>query len=197
MKRIRRWMLPLIVSLSIGVPVVASYIIPDHSITDAKIQSGGLNTSSIANNAVTQAKRAALNIVTSGSTGTSPGYQFTSTFQQITNFSISVTTTGRTVQLGIIPDGNGTGNPAEWQFNPANSNDAAYINIKRGSTIVCSWGLSGNSASTSLYIPPSLMCSDTPAAGTYTYTGVAEYFKGGASTPSAFLINSVLQAYEL
>lgn len=75
------------------------------AVTAAKIAAGAVTTAKIEDGAVTDIKRSALNYGVSSSCGS-----FTSastSFVDITNLSVTITTIGRPVFIALIPDGSG------------------------------------------------------------------------------------------
>lgn len=76
----------------------------DNSVDTAELVDGAVTTAKIEDAAVTQAKRAALGQQISSSSGT--GYSnATASFTDVTNLSVTITTTGRPVFIGMIGDG--------------------------------------------------------------------------------------------
>jgi hypothetical protein len=101
----------------------ASYVVPSGSITTVKL----------ANGAVTQAKRSALNIVTSASCGNFTGAATTLT--DITNLSVTITSTGRPVMICMVGDGAGQNQRwAAYQISSTPINVTVYgVLLKDGS----------------------------------------------------------------
>lgn len=166
--------------------------IADSNVTTAKIADSNVTTAKIADGAVTQAKRAALGHQLSGESGggndISGGWQVpaTSTWTDVPNHSISITTTGRPIRIVLVPLPGGTGFPAF--LSASNNGTSAYVRATRdGSTVATTWV--GDAK-----IPPSSVeFIDTPAAGTYTYKIQALAVSG-----QSFYINGVcLLVYEL
>lgn len=127
-----------------------------------------IGTSSIADGAVTPAKRAALGQQLSSSSGV---YALTGgTNTAVTNLSVSITTTGRPVYVAVIHDGSAN----EMNLLASRSNIAYSIEaqILRDATIVYKQihGARGDTLTLIYgnYAPP--MIIDVVAAGTYTYT---------------------------
>lgn len=118
------------------------------------------------------------NFSTSGSTPTA-----------VTNLSVTITTSGRPVQICIIPDGTQSGSTNEFiwvSFTTATS----FVRLRRGGSTIGEYPLQGSSGAT---IPPSsVTLIDPVSAGTYTYD-VYLY----ATSGSTFLQYGKLVAYEL
>ncbi len=121
------------------------------------------------------------------------------TFTDVTNLSVTITTTGRPVVIGIVADGDNTvGHEAQIIAN-ANTGDTteAYYAILEGSTIIATHFMTmSNTGITSgdITVPSSsLNHSYTPGAGTYTYK--VQIHRGTGT--SAQLRYSKLVAYEL
>lgn len=175
-----------------------------NAVTEAKINSGAVTTGKIADNAVTHAKLAAR------STGTSVGaggvaissscgnYSMTSTTRaQITNFSVSLTTTGRPVCLKFIPDGSTSEAYVGGQDDDASS-QFVDIYFVRGGADVAHISLSGSASGVDLFLrvpPASVSTIDFPAAGTYTYTAEIKCNNSGVETARVSFCKLV--AYEL
>lgn len=159
------------------------------------LTAGGLNVQAadIAAGAVTQAKRAALGQQVSSSCGSFS--TTSSSYVDVTNLSVSITTTGRPVSILLQPDGSvNTDSSYIRSATEASNSGGLYIRILRGSTVVSQTKLKGDVAATSLEWPPtSISFIDIPSAGTYVYK-----IQLRASGTGAVLITySVLVAYEL
>lgn len=185
-KRLSRWALPVIVALTVAVPVWASYVIPNGSVTTAKLASG----------AVTQAKRAALGLQVSSSSGS-----FTTTsasLVDVTNLSVTAVSTGRPMFVGMVPDGTGGAAMVSATLSVAAVAVSGNLDILEDAvTFIGPFSLShaGASATLAAYWPcPAYQVIYTPAAGSHTY-------KVQASRTSANLTvavsNCKLVAYEL
>jgi hypothetical protein len=146
------------------------------------VPAGGIGTTQLAASAVTRAKTAAVGQQISSSCGSYTVITGGGSFTAVTNLSVSLTTTGRPVIVGLQGDRGGssggisvTGGNIDIQF---------YID---GSQIQF-FNIAGN-----VDIPASSMhFIDTPAAGSHTYTVSARL-----NTTSATINNSTLYAYEL
>jgi hypothetical protein len=128
-------------------------------------------TAGIANNAVTRAKLASLGQQLSSSSSTFTT-QSTS-YVDVTNLSVSLTTTGRPVFLALISDADSS-NPSFIQIEGNGlSNPAGYIKFLRDATTVGSHKaviyFNGTLTSIDNYYPGNIIVIDVPAAGTYTY----------------------------
>lgn len=170
-----------------------------------QIADNAITTAKITNNAITQAKRAALGQQISASSGT---YSSTSsgTDLDVTNLSVTITTTGRPVWLGIIHDGSiNTPIIGLNQNNPSNVTAAVTdteFRFVRGTTVVarlqCSIGVGLSVANVdyvySYWPPSSFQHIDIPSAGTYTYKVQVNF----GATNSTFSCQRVqLVAFEL
>ena len=139
-----------------------------------------------------------LGVALSASSGT---FQTTSTSQvDITNLSITITTSGRPVFIGLIADGSGTANNFIAAENATSSNIMrANFFFYRGSTQLSEYQVQRRENVTTtgyfLAIPSSsLNIIDFPSAGTYTYK-----LRGSVTDASGRLwcYYSKLVAYEL
>jgi len=155
------------------------------TITYAQIPTGG-----IADGAVTQAKRAALGQQISSSTGAGQ-VEITyngGTWQDVTNLSVTITTTGRPVIIGLMPDlVNGVGRIV------SKTTALLLLQILRDSTQVYYSGM-GDSANLVTYPASVVYCLDTPAAGTYTYKLQG---KGSQDFAGGYIYYLKLFAFEL
>lgn len=162
---------------------------------------GGIYASLVDNNtnhAVTDATR--WNLIAGGtssiiSSSSSSTFATTSTsYVDVTNLSISVTTYGRPVYIGLVPDGNVTpGNLAALgALGSSNTILEAEYQILRGSTTIAetiSGIVAGGNGANSLRtetMPGSLFQIDNPTAGTYTYKVQVKINSTGAGPASAY-----------
>ena len=166
--------------------------------TAAKLASNVVTTAKILDANVTRAKLAAIGEQISSSSGT---FSTTSTTAvDVTNLSVSITTTGRAVWVGLIQDGGSTSSSIAVG---ATTYSAAgcTIEIYRGATRVAHYSttLQGSSASTfAISIPSSSIWTiDTPSAGTYTYKVTAQVINFLGGSPSVSVSRAKLIAYEI
>lgn len=128
-----------------------------------------------------------------------------STATDVTNLSVTLTTTGRPVVIEVIPDGNASSNTAQLAINgSSNTQITATYQILRDSTSIYETNLgtsvSGNGANfLAVSAPPSaLRTYDFVAAGTYTYKVRAWRSSAtGAGSTNTFCSYSKLVAYEI
>lgn len=156
-KKLSQGALALALSLSVGVPAWGSYV---------SVKDGTITTAKLAAAAVTQAKRAALGQQVSSAC---TSYTLTGSRADVTNLSVTITTTGRPVYVGIIPDGN--------TFS-SSSGDVSQIIISVNSSFVClNFDRSGTNLGDHLFAGnqndahalSGFHMIDVPASGTYTY----------------------------
>lgn len=148
----------------------ASYVIPDGAVTTAKLASQAVTTAKIADASVTQAKRAALNIVTSSSSSSFSGSSGSPA--DITNMTVTITTTGRPVQVCLQSDG--SNNSARIYVTASNDNIAADLYLVRDSSTTIAIprlavGFSPSSTSTTVEALAFYCYIDTPSAASHTY----------------------------
>lgn len=167
--------------------------IADGSVTTVKIADANVTTAKLADGAITSAKKAALNIQTSTSCA---AFSTTSaTYVDVTGLSVTITTTGRPVWVGLVHDG--TANTGGLSIFAAGADAAATYKLVRGSTDIAiqllrlafASGTNLNNATPS----SALWQVDAVAAGTYTYK-VQMYASPGST---GYLSRSKLVAYEL
>lgn len=172
--------------------------------TTAKYAALSVDANALAANAVTTAKilaanvtilkRAALGQSVSLSSG---AYTSTSaSFVDITNLSVSLTTTGRPVQLMLIPGETSSQSGVGGQNTSAGTIYAVFDFVRDATTIATNKVLQQNTGSTSAiaYMPcSSISHIDVPSAGTYTYK-----LQGKIVTGTNFqCLRAKLVAYEL
>lgn len=110
-----------------------------------------------------QAARAAENIVKSASSGANN--ISTTSKVDVVNLTLSITTSGRSVDFWLEPDGSGSG--AYIGLDNTTASTADFF-VYRGATLVAQFFC--NSQSAGQAIPISMISgSDSPVAGTYTY----------------------------
>jgi hypothetical protein len=118
---------------------------------------------------------------------------------QVTNLSVTITTSGRPVWIGLQPDGSAT--PAGLLAGAtANTNNEGTIQIFRGGlggTFLSSLLLPPFSNTTPTDFPlPGFLLLDTPSAGTYTY-GIFMQTILASGSLTIGMNNAVLVVYEL
>lgn len=161
------------------------------AIVSADITDGTIATGDIADGAVTQAKRVALGqqlSSTSGSYSRSSG-----SFAAVTNHSVSITTTGRPVFVGFVPDGTSSACSVDYLHSTAYDNGA--IRLVEASTEFARVQVGGGPTSgTRVNVPCSSIWSiHVTSAGSKTYTSEA----AAGSSGTIFVNNAKLIAYEL
>lgn len=143
---------------------------------------------------ITKAKLASLGQQTSSSSGS---YSLTGTTQTaVTNLSVSITTNGRPVFVGLIPDGSDI---ASIQAYESTDSPLSFVIIKRGSTEIAKSSIrmaaDRTGGSSRIGVPVGTIYTvDAPAAGTYTYTIEVA---GNGSNDTIEVNNAKLIAYEL
>lgn len=148
-----------------------------------RVKDSGITTAKINDGAVTQAKRASLGQQNSPSSGS---YTTTSTsFSDVTGLSITITTTGRPVWLGLRSASTST------QGKIGVSNNSVTLKLLRDLTDLSLYSVA---CGTSMSVPcSSLWHIEFPAAGTYTYKVQARSDTGGTVS----VTEASLVAYEL
>jgi hypothetical protein len=160
------------------------------AVTAAKMAANSVATTNLINGAVTPQKRSALGQQISASCGSYSVSNSTTSFTNVTNLSVTITTTGRPVFVGLISDATDQGGQSGCIIVTVS---AAQFRIRRGSTDVyhTSLNVSGGTAK----VPSSSIYTiDTPAAGTYTYTFAQATVSGSTGRD---VLYSKLVAYEL
>lgn len=165
-----------------------------NGITSTQLSSQCVITSAIADAAVTQAKRAALGQVvatTSGTQNTIGG-----TFTDLTNQSITLTTTGRPIYLALQPTLQNTGNNAIGTTGVTDNLSAWLVRfLEDGSEIARFAWSGGKNANNDSYIPPALTFIRVGASSaSHTYKA---QMMNQSTTGNAFVQNVQLVAFEL
>lgn len=166
--------------------------IADGAVTSSKFQTSAVTTAKIADGAVTYPKLASTTVTESSSTGIDGGGDASgTTYMDITNLTLSITTTGRPVLIGI-----------ECDASSIESDAASYSQTYKGSTATIENRVRLRRDSTTLSVVKFVSVSDgsigareqhtplsgfvfldTPAAGTYTYK-----FQGYTQDSSTYLM---------
>lgn len=175
-----------------ALPGSASVLSLDASGNIATGVASTVGTNDLVNASVTPAKLAALNIVTSSSSGNATGNS--ATFTNVTNLTVTLTTTGRPVYVGLIADGSGSvssigvgGSSAPTAVFSIERDFSTSIALAQIQTAVTTGNANINQP------PGSLWTIDVPAAGTHSYTLQARLSSGTAWSVSEVKII----AYEL
>lgn len=146
--------------------------VKDGGIDTTQLADGAVETAKINDGAVTQAKRATLGQQVSSSSSTFTTASTTPV--DVTNLSVSITTTGRPVVIALQPDGNAS-NSSSLALGGAGFQIYGTILLKRDSTTIAIWRVavdvrtSATEDSELISVPASLTYIDAPAANTYTY----------------------------
>lgn len=175
---------------TLGTNAVPTAAIQASAVTSAKILDGTIATADLADASVTPAKRAALGQQVSSSSSTF--FTTSTSFADVTNLSVSITTTGRPVWVGLVADG--SANPAHiGSGDPGAASPSAIFQILRDASAVAVFDFVG--IGLTLFVPPSSVSHiDVPAAGTYTYKLQA---KGPGSSIRAYAEYVKLIAFQL
>lgn len=180
--------------------MLSSNVVDDFTLeqtgTTLNIKDDGVTTDKIADDAVTQAKLGAANIVES--TAASAFFSTSTSYTDITNLSVSITTTGRPVVIVLQPSTSDSRISCSSSSN-ATPSWSCYFRVLRGSTNVgtnfVSYQYPDNASDTVVGLPGSVVhVVDTPSAGTYTYK---VQWRGTGEDPQLFVNNYSLMVYEL
>ncbi len=145
--------------------------------TTLQVKDEGIGTDQLADESVTPAKMAALGQQVSTSSGSfSTG---STTFTDVTNLSVAITTTGRPVWVGLIPTTSSSPAPALVpQSNNTGTAVTGDVQLLRDSTAISIHRVANTYPSSTgihnISIPVGTVWTiDAPAAGTYTYKAQA------------------------
>lgn len=160
--------------------------INDLAVTTAKLDASAVTTAKIAANNVTRAKLEAVGQQISSSCGDYTNG--TGSLGDITNLSVSLTTTGRPVYIGLMPaDGVNPG----WVG--AASTGQMNIYFYRGATLLSDHQINNPANYGDCHHAPGVFWFiDTPSAGTYTYKASCKN-----TTANGYVKYVKLIAYEL
>lgn len=176
------------------------------AVTSALIAANAVITAKILDANVTRAKLVAVGQQVSASSGTFSSNS--STLVDVTNLSVTITTTGRPVMLCLVNDGaSGTGGYlGAYQATNVDNGPLAEFAILRDATSIAKhtiWG-SATAAPAGQYVAihrvpvSSIVHLDVPAAGTYTYKVQARYASFTVTSDMyAEVYYAKLVAYEL
>lgn len=162
---------------------------------------GSVTTASISAGAVTKNKLAALGQIVSSSSGSFSTSSVSSTYVDVTNLAVSITTTGRPVKLELLSDSSGS----DSLIRVSRSNTQAFFSMRfiRASSVIARFTDGLNvAAATSLNksCPPTAFhhtdfsVAGTP--GTYAYK-VDICNLVGSNSPLVEVTNIILVAYEI
>lgn len=150
----------LVLSFAVGGSACASFAAPKNSVV----------TNSIVNGAVTHAKQGALGQqVSSSSNGF---FTANSSYTDVTNLTVTITTFGRPVFLGLISDGSSNGSLIGCDINSGTACVARGNFVRAASTEIGDFGFEvapASSGNVIYYMGSFPWTVDTVAAGTYTY----------------------------
>lgn len=156
----------LIPAAGIAANAVTTAKILDANVTAAKILDSNITTTKIADANVTRAKLVSVGQQISESSGS---FVTSSTSPvDVTNLSVTITTTGRPVMLFL----QGNGNVDSSVFLEGTIQTSCRVSFVRGATTICRGNVATNSSSgdATIGVPPgSFTHLDVIAAGTYTY----------------------------
>jgi hypothetical protein len=114
------------------------------------------------------------------------------TFVDVTNLSVTITTHGKPVLVGIQSDGSGSISSIQT---PIGATAGMAVRLLRAATELAQYNLTNNDSIAGQGVPPPGHFLDTPAAGTHTYTLQAASYAGTGS--HAYVNNCKLIAVEL
>lgn len=170
------WQTPTKVNLASGLPKLAPSV--DNNSRDIVTGTG------------TTVKQGGVAISTSSGTFSTTS----SSFVDVTNLSVTISTTGRPVRLDIVPGTSATNQGAFRVTHTSTGDIEGVLTMLRGTVTVAITRV-GNYGTTTpaITVPPYMGVIDSVSAGTYTYKLQA---KRSAGT-SVFVTNCHLVAYEL
>lgn len=168
------------------------------AVETAKIKDLNVTAAKIATGVITQVKMGSVGQQASASSGSVTAAYATQA--DITNLTVTITTTGRPVMILCQHDGAGAG-PAKFsiEITSGSSTQMGYnIILQRGGSDLAQYQIlmDANYTSGRIMVPSScIQYLDTPAAGTYTYK--IQALRSGVATTSLNTVFTKLVAYEL
>jgi len=190
-----------ILSVDTSGNIVTNFLVPGNQIASATVTGSNIASQTVAQG--NMALRATGSTVAAGGIATSASCGNFSTTSvtpvNVTNLSVTITTTGRPVYIGLISDGTGgfIGPAYSGASNTGSSILSMGAQILRGGSVISIHPITGyvpNTSGTSELLIPcgSLWMLDIVAAGTYTYTVQVQ----AGSVSYAFIDAAKLVAYE-
>jgi hypothetical protein len=175
-----------------GIPAAG---LASDSVTTVKILDANVTTPKVADGAITPAKKAALGQQLSSSSGSFTNNTATvGSPADVTNLSVTITTTGRPVMLMLVADAD-TSNFAAISMTKSAGTNGAFITFLRGSTVISINAI--NAFDAAVFYPPSAyQYVDVTGAGTYTYK-VQVALSGTGSSETINVTHVKLLAFEL
>jgi hypothetical protein len=159
--------------------------IADANVTTAKILDANVTTAKIADANVTRAKLVAVGQQVSSSCGAAT--RNVNSYADVTNLTVTITTTGRPVMVFLIPDGAAAASCGDTV-------GSGSIQILRDSTSIGVFTIA--SSGTTNHSVGEILSFDVVAAGTYVYKVQFKSAGGGGGNVVA-ISNAKLVAYEL
>lgn len=177
-----------------GVQVVSAGI-ADGAIATAKLADASVSTAKLIDASVTQAKRAALGQQLSSSANFTTS---NTSYVDVTNLTVTITTTGRPVLIAVIPDGSSNEGYAGAVMGGGPGAFDALFKILEGSTTIAACNIVGSTTNTIAGVPvSSFQTIRIVSAGTYTYKVQAAVGPTAAAGQLAAVRFAKLIAYEL
>lgn len=176
-----------ITATNIANQTITATQIANATITAAQIANQTITATQIANNTITRAQEAAVGQQVSSSCG---GYGIVATtYTNVTNLTVTLTSTGRPVILALISDG--SANESELSIP-----EGRMVNMRLliDSALAASWQYTVAVGSNAIVTQPSIWHMLFPASGSHTYVIQAN---SNTTTGAAVLGYYQLVAYEL
>lgn len=178
---------------------VTSGKLAEGAVTSTKLGTGAVGTTSLADGSVSQAKLSSRTTGTTVAAGgvaisASSGNFSTTSTGDVTNLSVTITTTGRPVRVMLIADG--SANTGLVGASRTSSSADEVIHLYRDATIIARYDMKTSVTGgtvVDLWLPQSIIETlDVVSSGTYTYK-----VSIGAATGTVYCSYAKLVAYEI
>lgn len=185
-----------VTNAKLGLLAVGSGNIANGAVGATQLASDAVTTVKIADANVTKAKLVAVGQQVSSSSGAFTGTS--ASYADVTNLSVTITTSGRPVFLTLVHDGSGVSNTSYLGIQDTDASGTANFQILRDATTVSTHAVLSQAGSGAVVngIPVgSVSHLDVVAAGTYTYK--VQYRSQSGANGTVIVHHAKLVAFEL
>lgn len=185
--------LPLVDNVTMEYDWAQRLRVKEAAIGATYITPNSVGTTALVNGSVTYAKRAALNIQVSSSTGS---YSTNSAaYADVTNATVTITSSGRQIYIGLQSDGTVVTGMNLSLGRSSSGSGIGFLKLVRDVTDIAAQAFAGDGGAAYSVPTGGFYFVDQPGAGTFVYKLQAKVNTGGTDT---FTLNAAkLVAYEL